>query len=196
MMNPQFSGRPYYLEPLTGQRTFSVRPDGALTGIYYQAAITPGENAARCLDGMNPWKGAHDFDNPPPGTAGHVVAGAACRCGFYAYFDPKSHNPYHIDPESPWSRSVPIAVQCTTLALIQGYGVVTVGTLGFRCGKLRLLCLIAPPEPQSSDERVQEYARILAERFALARARYDVPVAPTLDDAVAMWPTKHHKAAS
>lgn len=65
-----------------------------------------------------------DPPKPPP----HTMGGIGCRCGFYAYFD--GGNDYK-QPDR-------------VTALIEGYGVCTVGDRGFRASKARLVAIVRP----------------------------------------------------
>lgn len=58
----------------------------------------------------------------------HTLAGVTCTCGFYAYFD--GLNDYK-DPER-------------IAAVVEGYGVCTVGDRGFRAAKAKLVALVEP----------------------------------------------------
>lgn len=91
----------------------------------------------------------------------HVLGGVKCTCGFYAYFD--GLNDYK-DP----SR---------VAAIIEGYGVCTVGDRGFRASKARLVALIEPKAQVSP---------LLRER--LHRNYPDVPFYATKREAVDAHP--------
>lgn len=70
----------------------------------------------------------------------HSLAGLDCHCGFYAYFD--GRNDYK-DPDR-------------IAAIIEGFGVCTVGTRGFRASKARLVAIVVPGKkfPEAKFSRV------------------------------------------
>lgn len=118
-----FADRPFVAGTLTGIRAFKPQ-DGWLRAPVNRTSVwRPGENVAECVP--QPFS-AFNRDDP------HQVAGMGCRCGFYAYFH-AGYNPHQRPGD--------------VLGLIQGYGVVTVGTRGFRCEKARIVALIAPDVP-------------------------------------------------
>ena len=116
-----FSDRPLVAGSITGLRSFKVEKDGTLLGPATRRRFAPGENVAICTVYYWPYK--HLID--------HQVGQLSCGCGYYAYFDLEA-NPFH-DPYG------------NVYGLIQGYGVTTVGTRGFRAEKAKLLALIRPP---------------------------------------------------
>jgi hypothetical protein len=79
-------------------------------------------------------KATPDLDRAIAETAHHRAGIKGCSCGFYAYFD-EDHNPHH-------SKS-------NVLCVIEGYGLLTVGTRGFRAEKARLLALVVKPRHRS-----------------------------------------------
>lgn len=95
------------------------RPDtpGLLVGS--QAPWVPGENHAGCLRhraaGMLPVRGEE----------GHVAPQKGCHCGFWAYWD------LHDAPHGNWDVA----------GVIEGYGKSTIGPLGFRVAKARIVAL-------------------------------------------------------
>lgn len=91
--------------------------------------------------------------------AEHTLAGLNCGCGFYAYFD--GRNDY-------MSRGY-------VAALIEGYGVCTVGSAGFRASKARLVALIEPNQKKVAVSLI-------------ARNYPDVPIYPTKAAAIAAHP--------
>lgn len=133
-MISEFSERPFTLGSLTGIRAFSVSPDNRLCGVVHRLPWTPGENEAVCDTQPNTFayamqmitraiNGEADFDPSVP----HRVATKPCTCGYYAYFN---------------GTNVPQHTPGTVLGLIQGYGLVTVGSKGFRAEKARILAVI------------------------------------------------------
>lgn len=140
-----FSDRPFVAGSLVGLRAFDVDTLGRLTGPTYGGVFKPGENVADCLTtqgwSMQLWQMdaslARMTGKPVPprpevtqkkAAAKHPVAARACGCGFYAYFD--GTNTY--------------AKADRVSAVIEGYGVCTVGTRGFRAEKARLLAIVDP----------------------------------------------------
>lgn len=164
-----FSDRPFVAGTVVGLRAFGVDRLGRLHGPSFDQVFKPGENVAACRKGdsnyympMFSTSGmfASTWIAPPPSEAlrralglpaknevapsaglsedavaireaakpKHVVAGLGCSCGFYAYFDGRN------DYKDPQRIS----------AIIEGYGVCTVGDRGFRAEKARLLGLIVP----------------------------------------------------
>lgn len=142
-----FSDRPLVAGSLIGLRSFCVDELGRLTGIHQKAVFTPEENLAECkadpyvrnmqrtlslsvermyASGVFPMM----IERPTPsaGAKDHVVGSVDCACGFYAYFD--GGNDY--------------ADKGDVTALIEGYGVCTVGDRGFRASKARLVAFVAP----------------------------------------------------
>lgn len=128
----QFADRPFVAGSLIGIRSFRIY--GSTTGILVSPqratarAWTCGENIAECRPLMS-HSLVQEFGEQP--LREHQVASMGCQCGFYAYFD-RGSNPYH---------SV-----LNVLGLIEGYGVATVGSRGFRCEKARIVALIGQPE--------------------------------------------------
>lgn len=166
-----FSDRPFVAGSITGLRSFRVDKLGRLAGVSYPYIFTPGENTAACHASEDAW-GASPMSSyyallglrrpssygvvatrpdlvsqitaTAPGVATtprvkpeHHVAQEKCGCGYYAYFDGGS-NPYHDEDDN-------------VLALVEGYGTVTVGERGFRAEKAKLVALIDPaPKPVQS----------------------------------------------
>lgn len=153
----EFSDREFHVGSLVGLRAFAVDSLGRLSGPSQGGIFTPGVNEAECkvdpytkamqaqvalleahLAGMNQIRHGHgkkreSAQRPPAKTAApaprHTVAGLGCKCGFYAYFD--GLNDY--------MRTGRVA------AVVEGFGLYTLGTRGFRTSKARLLALIEPP---------------------------------------------------
>lgn len=73
---------------------------------------------------------AKDPEPEDDGT-GHRVGSKDCTCGFYAYLD-EGQNPNDHDGN--------------VLAIVEGYGVVTYGSRGFRAEKIKVLALIGYPQ--------------------------------------------------
>lgn len=124
----EFNDRPFTAGTITGLRGFLVTDDGDLTGIVHQTPWTPGENVAVHHINYDDPFGFSDITVPR-----HEVAGINCRCGFYAYCN--GGNDYH--------RQTMGAI--TVQGIVEGYGLVTVGTRGFRASKARLAAIVLPP---------------------------------------------------
>lgn len=146
-----FSDRPFVAGSLVGLRAFDVDALGRLAGPSFGGIFQPGENVATCGGGrpelaalaraqrdlarsMARWEitygsaGSLTKSAVETKKAPHVTAGKGCSCGFYAYFD--GRNDY--------------AKASRVAAVIEGYGVCTVGERGFRSEKARLLAIVDP----------------------------------------------------
>lgn len=150
-----FSDRPFVAGSLVGLRAFAVDRLGRLTGPSFGGVFRPGENVAQCGGSNATLAAIHQatrdvaravarftvtyngqaypasLSGPPsePSTPKpHVTAGVDCACGYYAYFD--GTNTY-AQPDR-------------VAAIIEGYGVCTVGDRGFRAEKARLLAIVDP----------------------------------------------------
>lgn len=164
--NREFSERPFLVGSLTGIRCFSVDRLGRLGPIntFPNSWWKPGENIGEC---HRNWQMQQYFDvygspdlytintllqmaGKPAISASvgdritepmyreileacklpdHRVAATDCSCGFYAYYD---------DDDNPHHR------QGFLYGVIEGYGVMTVGTRGFRCSKAQIKALVIP----------------------------------------------------
>lgn len=178
-----FSDRPLVAGSLTGLRAFKADRLGRLTGVTHAEVFRPDENNAVCRkasarltgipegaraemtytstltwqpmetaaitvtldDGSQEvFRSVEELERryPPKTDSEHQVAERDCACGFYAYFDGKND----------YNGSTDAAVQ----ALIEGYGVCTVGSRGFRASKARLVAFVDPhgsePEEAPDDE--------------------------------------------
>jgi len=134
-----FSDRPLYTGTLTGIRSFKVDDYGRLTAVNYPGVWTPGENVATCRSDAigSIWSPLVSMMRISVETAPaekkeaegpkHQVASHSCGCGFYAYYD-RRHNPHHDKGQ--------------VLGLVEGYGVMTVGSRGFRAEKARIVALV------------------------------------------------------
>lgn len=120
----QFADRPFVAGSLIGIRSFGLTAGFLAAPLRAHMIWGNGENLARCA------LTTRKFQIGLP-TGDHQIAGMGCQCGFYAYFR-VGHNPHHT--------------QGNVLGLIEGYGVATVGSRGFRCSKARIVALIGQPE--------------------------------------------------
>lgn len=147
-----FSDRPFVAGSLVGLRAFDVDSLGRLTGPSFGGVFRPGENAATCGGGRAELAALHRAARDLARVTSrmqltyggsslaqeaveakqtpHVTAGKGCACGFYAYLD--GTNTY--------------AKRDRVTAVIEGYGVCTVGERGFRAEKARLLAIVLPGE--------------------------------------------------
>jgi hypothetical protein len=137
-----FSDRDFVAGSLTRLRSFRVDEFGRLTGVRHKHVWQPGVNEAKCHAAWAAIRAGHvhrlspslslSFSGPEPVAAQapepvHVVGQLNCTCGYYAYFD-EGDNPHHE--------------QGNVLALVEGHGVTTVGSRGFRCSKASIAVFI------------------------------------------------------
>lgn len=124
-----FSDRPFAAGSVFGLRSFRPATEldlpGPLVGVRGNP-WGPGENSAECLRGPSDW-----LSGSPSSTEPHRAGIHGCSCGFYAYFDGSN------DAGMFWIIRIP--------AVIEGYGVVTVGSRGFRCEKARIVAFTQSP---------------------------------------------------
>jgi hypothetical protein len=126
---------------------------------------------------------------PASEQPGHRMAGVKCDCGFYAYFD--GGNDYlTAPPTTPYPSPMSSAAYYITTtnsedkaprvgAIVNGWGVVTVGTRGFRAEKAQIVALISPKSEQAKHEVA----------FTKVRRNYpDVQVFSTEVEAVRAFP--------
>lgn len=187
-----FSDRPLVVGTLTGLRAFAVDKYGRLGGPSYSGVFRPGENEAKCralaqsLSGLPAGSAVntstYSFSLPvvprkyevtlntgeklPPATVSdlqklfppkdddHTVGGVDCSCGFYAYFD--GRNDYHESGQGEVE------------AIIEGYGVCTVGDRGFRASKAKVVALVTPKHlrpKEAAPEPVAEKKGLVARVF-------------------------------
>lgn len=151
-------GPPLVLGGALARRTFYLDEDGVLRGVTYRYPWTPGENVARCLvanmrdhhafrefcndmvgrarylydTGGIGWAGGKD-PVPLPGYTLEPCEGLdpECSCGFYAYHDGAIL--YATGGEG-------LRVE----GIIEGYGRVVLGSLGYRAQKARIVAITLP----------------------------------------------------
>ena len=157
-------------------RVFALDSRGILRGVTYPQAWRPGENIAKCLSARTngtPWDtndryfyevagiGINEtFDSEPTLMTGYSSTGCGdgnlnsmvhpdCTCGFYAY-----HN----------QRSVGYGVRhgARVLAVVEGYGKLVVGTLGYRAQKARIVAVV-PPTPHEATDRQRRVKRAISD---------------------------------
>lgn len=160
-----FSERLFSVGTLTGLRAFSVDRLGRLLSPQQGTVFAPGENVAECrrqysspfssrlLQSMyssysshrlvtGPMTGAVTVNWMPAPLADevapdpteepkHTVGALNCQCGFYAYTD-GGNDYYRVYKEDRLA------------AIVEGYGICTTGSRGFRAGKARVVALIEP----------------------------------------------------
>lgn len=147
----EFSDRPFALGTLIGLRSFRVDHYGRLKATALDVVWTPGENVARCFHSLVAPPSMYSFaamtssllyggggystpaaeTKPKKPPTDHRPGALECTCGFYAYFD-EGKNRYHQPGQ--------------LRAVVEGYGLVTVGQRGFRAEKARILGLVIPPK--------------------------------------------------
>lgn len=163
MAGPEFAARSFYDVPLTGIRAFSMYSDPSLATDW----------ADWLYGAMMPWtwRPGENVATCLLNPTCDEVAARTCGCGFHAYFD--GHNSY-----MEWFK---------VAGIIEGYGLVTVGTRGFRASKARIVALI---QPQTSLGGGHANFRNLVKRFdQMCRQHYpDVPVYPTEEAALKAHP--------
>lgn len=109
----------------------------------------------------------------------HEVAAKHCDCGFYAYFD--GGNDYLSDTSGFYVMSFTAERDSAPRigAIVEGYGVCTVGSRGFRASKARILAFV---DPQGESARS-------AMAFERVRHNYsEVQVFQTERDAIRAFP--------
>lgn len=156
---------PLVLGGALGRRSFYLDERGVLRGITYRAPWRDGENVAQCMvtELANPMKmRASNSYGGPPWTCGGVVfegnpdvppepmdgwrwarcegLGPDCACGFYAYHDGTVR--YAISGPG-----------CRVQGIVEAYGRLVLGTLGYRAEKARILAVVAPSRSESSARR-------------------------------------------
>ena len=119
------------LGSIRGVRAFGVDGLGRLCGITVEDPFGPGENVASCrvLTG-----GLSYTPDMPVRTDEHRAGASGCTCGYWA----------HTTENRDYMRSD------RWTAVVDGYGLVTRGTKGFRAEKARLVALV-PPLVQTID---------------------------------------------
>lgn len=124
-MSTDFDGPPLVAGSILGTRHFNLTTTGILRGPTSTYHWYPGENIAEHVDYW--WSMPNFFMEGNPRDPNHKIAQRNCRCGFYAYYDYRN---------SDYGRSggnVP--------AIIEAYGRVSVGPLGFRAEKAKIIAV-------------------------------------------------------
>lgn len=131
----RYDAIPFAQGSLVGIRAFD-ESEGKLESVTASYTWSEGENVASCSN-----YGAYASD--------HKTASKRCSCGFYAYFD---HD--HVAHASPFA----------IMTVIEAYGRVTFGSLGFRAEKAKILAVYNPFAPKTPSKRPLNPARFLAGR--------------------------------
>lgn len=157
-----------------GRRAFYLDAGGWLRGVTYRFPWVDGENVAECMvtkkvnvmaKDTTIW-GVHapydiggvrfydDATVPPElgnGFQWDRCEGLdpECACGFYAYHD--GHTQYAMSGPG-----------CRVQAVVEGYGRVVLGTLGYRAEKARILGVVKPPETEAARRRHQMEEQIIS----------------------------------
>lgn len=160
-MTEGFSDRPFAVGTVVGLRAFRLR-NGQLGAATRDAIWQPGENVARCI--QDPI--LDDVTLPE-----HPVGSLECRCGFYAFFS--TRNDYMGN-----GCDCAVCQKDWVAGIIAGYGIVTIGSKGFRANKARIVALVVGDEPWNHEMRE-----------TLNRTQPGVPIYPTQQEALAQHPT-------
>lgn len=168
-MSNDFGGVDLALGSVLGWRDFGLTTEGVLTPITHsgQGDWMPGENLATCgayvhakqvgeqgdltdeeyREKKREWADTHSMDE--------------CEHGFYAYFD-GSRQQYTSGPK--------------VRGVIEGYGEVLIGTLGFRAMKAKILALSVAPHD----------GMWKLDQFFVERLRANYPNVPLFESELAM----------
>lgn len=208
---PAYSGRPFIMGTLRGSRSFSVTPTGHLTGVVFRRVWYPGTNHADCRveigweipgrgtadtltaintpgpEGGSPWRLGWEWAigtergfttaKPKPiwqdfNADGHDIAD--CNCGFYGFLD----------------GSTDYASDSRASGIVEGFGMVTVGTRGFRASKARIIALYMPPEgTPDEDGRVPSWQLQPGATEKVAANYPDIPLYTDLHRMLFDYPT-------
>jgi hypothetical protein len=184
----EFSDRPFVAGSLFGLRAFHVDRYGRLTSPSFgDHVFTPGENVSVCKRGWTkpappgsltfavhasfaswhetPQQRAEREENEARAQQPHEAGAIFCRCGFYAYTD--GRNDYLKE-----NRRDRVG------GIVEGYGICTVGTRGFRAERVRLVALIEPRDAFAQPDRWERVQHNYP----------DVPVYATKREAIAAHP--------
>ncbi len=193
MGDPKFSdsscsgGPPLVMGGARGRRAFYLDGDGWMRGVTYRYPWVDGENVAECMVTKKvnvmaknmpstlwgvyaPYDvgGVRFHDDPTvPPELGHGYewdrcGGLApeCACGFYAYHD--GHTQYAMSGPG-----------CRVQAVIEAYGRVVLGTLGYRAEKARILGVVKPPESEAARRRhsMEDSIKSLQQTLSAVKAK-------------------------
>ena len=164
MTDSGFVGPALAAGSVLGVRAFGIDSLGRLRGVAYSAVFRPGLNVARCFaPPAGRWVPGSAGDMIWEPEPGHRAGTAECGCGYWAHYD-GSH-----------SYDAPTRAA----AVIEGHGLVTLGTSGFRAEKARLVALVPPAHLP------------IAARVADVYGSAGVPIYRTLADALTEHPVTH-----
>ena len=160
-----FTGPALAAGTVLGVRAFGIDRLGRLRGVAHADVFRPGENVARCRAAPEGrWThGPSGITWTADETSAHRPGSAECGCGYWAHYD--------------GTHSYEAPARAT--AIIEGYGLVTLGTSGFRAGKARLVALVPPSHLP------------VAARVADLYGAAGVPIYRTLADALTEHPVTH-----
>lgn len=128
------SDRPLVMGSIEGLRSFRVNEEGKLAAVVDENFVYhEGINDAKCFfndhyEEMNALYQMTGFPHLPLRPL-HRVGAKNCSCGFYAYTD---------------SFAVSFDLPSTVLGVVEGSGLVTVGSLGFRAERAKVVALVMP----------------------------------------------------
>jgi hypothetical protein len=169
----EFSDRPLVAGTIRGVRSFRVTPDGVLTGVTQkECAFIPGVNHAECR--------SLDFLFRVVAVRKHPVASLNCGCGYYAYFDGSNDYRMYLVLEE-FLHPGHIA---GFTGIIEGTGVVTFGSRGFRASKAELVALVAPSGGRIDRPR---WARTKTLSYAAGALMYAAIFADAVTRGDALW---------
>ena len=165
MKDDDFTGPALAAGTVLGVRAFDIDRLGRLRGVAHADVFRPGENVARCRAAPEGrWTpGSSGITWTADETSAHRPGSAECGCGYWA----------HYDGTHSWESTLRAS------AIIEGYGLVTLGTSGFRAGKARLVALVPPAHLP------------VAARVADVYGSAGVPIYRTLADALTEHPVTH-----
>lgn len=187
MSASDFSERLFSVGSLFGLRAFQVDRLGRLIAPQKGTVFLPGENKAECRIGdirrarlpsyvarsiaslyavpptsmkYDPSTGrmsvtlsdetsvADEIAPDPTKPTEHTVGALNCQCGFYAYTD-GANDYYRADKGS------------RVAAIVEGYGICTTGSRGFRSSKARVVALIEPHRRFHQEQDDGRWERLL-----------------------------------
>ena len=166
MTGGEFTGPALAAGSVLGVRAFGVDVLGRLRGVAYGDVFRPGLNVARCnAPPQGRWVPGPTGDTiwEPEPEPGHRAGAAECGCGYWAHYD--GSNSYGAPTRAA--------------AIIEGHGLVTLGTSGFRAEKARLVALVPPAHLP------------IAARVADIYGAAGTPIYRTLADALTEHPVTH-----
>lgn len=123
----EFTGPPLVAGSVLGFRHFDLLPGPTLGSVIHDYQWGPGMNTGRCI-----FAAERRWDHKSKRTVdwyGHRAGKQDCTCGYYAY--------YH-----PWRSSY--ASSTRAFGVIEGFGRVSMGPLGFRAEKAKLVAVCLP----------------------------------------------------